>query len=213
MSATRGFASQRILDLLKQTGGGLSVPELCSRLELSSVAVRRQLTSLEGDDLLFTRREKQRMGRPVRRYYLTEKGHETFERDYANLAIDVLVTLRVLEGTNKVHEVFERRKDDHAKKYRERMSGSTLETRIHQISQLLTEDGYMAVWEKVGPNRYLIKLMNCAVARVARKFPHLCIYEEELLSELLQARVARKHHILHNDHFCSYFVEGENPSA
>ena len=50
--------------------------------------------------------------------------------------------------------------------------------------------------------------MNCPVAQVAKKFPHVCIYEEEFLSELLQAKVTRRHHLLQKDHFCSYLVEG-----
>ena len=205
-------ASQRILEFVKHAGGGLSVSELCSELELSSMAVRRQLSSLEGEDLVSFSWHKKKMGRPARRYYLTEKGHETFERDYANLAIDLLVSIRTLEGTSKVHEVFEQRRNEHLRKYRERISGKTLETRVHQISQVLTDDGYMAAWEKVGPNQYMIRLMNCAVAQVARKFPHLCIYEEELFSELLQAKVTRKHHILQKDHFCSYHIEAEEQS-
>ena len=144
--------------------------ELCSELELSSMAVRRQLSSLEGEDLVSFSWHKKKMGRPARRYYLTEKGHETFERDYANLAIDLLVSIRTLEGTSKVHEVFEQRRNEHLRKYRERISGKTLETRVHQISQVLTDDGYMAAWEKVGPNQYMIRLMNCAVGRWLESF-------------------------------------------
>ena len=87
-------ASDRVLGLLKQAEKGLSVKELCQRLKLSSMAVRRQLTLLEGNDLLFSEQEKQKIGRPAHRYYLTEKGHEQFERDYANLALDLLVTLQ-----------------------------------------------------------------------------------------------------------------------
>jgi len=66
----------------------------------------------------------------------------------------------------------------------------------------------MATWEKVGPQSYLIKEMNCPVSRVARRFPQLCIYEESLLAELLQVRVSRQHHILRKEQYCSYLVEG-----
>ena len=76
------------------------------------------------------------------------------------------------------------------------------------VTRLLSEDGYMANWERLGPNTYLIKEMNCAVAQVAKRFPETCIFEEGFLAELLLAKVTRKHHILQKDHFCSYLVEG-----
>ena len=74
------------------------------------MAVRRQLTLLEGHNLIFSEREKQKIGRPSYRYYLTEKGHEEFERDYANLAIDLLGSIRSIDGQEKINQVFEERK-------------------------------------------------------------------------------------------------------
>ncbi len=207
MPDNRESTSRRILELLKQTRGGLCVPEICDNLGLSSMAVRRHLASLEAKRFVYSHQKKKRIGRPAHQYDLTDKGHDCFERDYANLVIELLESLRSLEGRGKVHDVFERRKQEQLERCRDRISGKSLESRVYQTSQLLTENGYMATWEKVGPQRYLIKLMNCAVAQVARKFPHVCIYEEELLSGLLQAKVTRQEHILQKDHFCSYVVE------
>ena len=198
----------RVLELLKQSGGGLSVKELCQKLDLSSMAVRRQITLLESSGLVSPQKEKQKVGRPTNFYYLTEKGHEEFPRDYADLAADLLVSIRSLDGKEKVNDVLQERKQRHVEAYRKRMPGKTLESRIHEVTQLLSQDGYMATWEKVGFKRYLIKEMNCPVARVARRFPQVCIYEEVLLSELLEAKVSRQDHILRREHYCSYLVEG-----
>ncbi len=172
------------------------------------MAVRRQLSLLEGRDLVFAMKTKKKTGRPEYRYYLTEKGHEGFPRDYASLAVELLVQLRADDGKNRVTRLFEDRRKDLVERCRGRVVGKTLEARVHEVSRLLSEDGYMATWEKLGPNQYLIKEMNCAVAQIARKFPQICISEEAFLAELLQARVTRKHHILQKDHFCSYLVEG-----
>jgi len=201
-------AGDRVLAFLKRAGKGLSVKELCQRLELSSMAVRRQLTLLEGHNLIFSEREKQKIGRPSYRYYLTEKGHEEFERDYANLVIDLLGSIRSIDGQEKINQVFEERKRGYVERCRGKVSGKTLEARVHQVTRLLSEDGYMANWKRLGPNTYLIKEMNCAVAQVAKRFPETCIFEEGFLAELLLAKVTRKHHILQKDHFCSYLVEG-----
>lgn len=172
------------------------------------MAVRRQLTLLEGHNLIFSEREKQKIGRPSYRYYLTEKGHEEFERDYANLVIDLLGSIRSIDGQEKINQVFEERKRGYVERCRGKVSGKTLEARVHEVTRLLSEDGYMANWTRLGPNTYLIKEMNCAVAQVAKRFPETCIFEEGFLAELLLAKVTRKHHILQKDHFCSYLVEG-----
>jgi predicted ArsR family transcriptional regulator len=50
----------RVLELLKQSGGGLSVKELCTKLDLSSMAVRRQITLLESNDLVLPQKEKKK---------------------------------------------------------------------------------------------------------------------------------------------------------
>jgi len=57
----------RVLAFLKRAGNGLSVKELCQRLDLSSMAVRRQLILLESHKLIFSEKEKQKIGRPAHR--------------------------------------------------------------------------------------------------------------------------------------------------
>ena len=204
VSKDQGSSEQAALKLLKEYGGGLAVKEMCERLSVSSMAVRRQLIFLEGNDLIVSQREKQKIGRPLQRYYLTEKGHEHFDRHYAELAAELLTELGVLDGKSKISQPFQLRRKTELDRYQDRVKGRTLESRVHQVTQILTENGYMAKWEKIDENKYLIREMNCAVAQVARKFPQTCIEEEHLLAELLQAKVTRQHHILRKDQFCSY---------
>ncbi len=208
MLNARTSASWRLLELLKEMGRGIAVKELCEELQLSSMAVRRQLTLLEGDGLIFSENERKKIGRPAKRYYLTDQGHEYFERDYANFAIELLAALRSLNGKRNVSQVFERRMHEDLKTAKKLVLGNTLEARVHDATKWLTEKCYMAKWEKIATDKYLIKFMNCAVLQVAKKFPQICVCEEDFLSELLQAKVTRRHYILKNGHFCSYLVEG-----
>ncbi len=208
MLNARSPASRRLLELLKETGRAIAIKELCEKLQLSSMAVRRQVTLLEVDGLIFSENERRKVGRPAKRYYLTDQGHEYFERDYANLAIELLAALRSLNGKRNVNQVFERRMHEDLKTARKRVLGKTLEARVHDATKWFTEKGYRAKWEKIATDKYLIKFMNCAVLQVATKFPQICVCEEDFLSELLQAKVTRRHYILKSGHFCSYLVEG-----
>ena len=89
------------------------------------MAVRRQLTLLEGDGLIFSENERKKIGRPAKRYYLTDQGHEYFERDYANLTIELLAALRSLNGKRNVSQVFERRMHEDLETARKRVLGKT----------------------------------------------------------------------------------------
>ncbi len=199
--------AERILETLKMAGDGRSVKELCGHLDLSSMAVRRQLALLESRHLVLAETMKKKIGRPEYRWFLTSKGHESFSRRYSEMAIDLLVQLRTKDGKSKLNDLFVGRKDEQVRAFRGRLAGRTLEARVHEVTRFLCEDGYMAKWEKVGPDRYLIKEMNCSVERIARKFPQACICEEAFLSEVLGAKVTRQRHILRSDHYCSYLIE------
>jgi len=119
-----------------------------------------------------------------------------------------LAALRSLNGKTNLNQVFERRMHEDLKSARKRVLGKTLEARVHDATKWFTEKGYMARWEKIATDKYLIRFMNCAALQVAKKFPQICVCEEDLLSELLQAKVTRRHYILKSGHFCSYLVEG-----
>ncbi|HSR54000.1 MAG TPA: MarR family transcriptional regulator [Acidobacteriota bacterium] len=209
MQQSTGSASARVLTTLKESGGGLTVKDLCRELDLSSMAVRRQLAVLEGRDLISRRREKQKTGRPAQLYFLTDAGHEEFQRDYSSLAVDLLLSTRDLLGKEQINQLLKRRNRRLLEEARSRVRGKTLETRVHEVCQWLSDHGYMARWERLGSNRYLIKEMNCAVAKVAKRFPQVCIFEEHFLGELLRAKVWRREHILQKDQFCAYVVEEE----
>ena len=174
------------------------------------MAVRRHLSVLQGKDLIFAKTEKGRMGRPALLYYLTEKGHESFPNEYAAFANDLLLSIRARDGKEKIRKLLEHRNERLLEEEKKRLVGKTLGARVQAASRLLTDQGYMATWETIDSNQFLIKLMNCSVEKVARKFPQLCLCEEELLSQLLDAQVIRKDHILRQQQFCSYLVEGNS---
>ncbi len=198
---------RRLLTLLKENGRGLRVSELCKILGLTQMSVRRQLAELERQGLVYVEREKLAMGRPAGRYFLTDKGHEGFARDYAGLAIGLLQAARSLDGKDKVAELFEFWMEGHLEEAKGHVQGGTLAAKVHKITEWLCERGYMAQWEESGPDKYLIKLMNCPIAQVAKSFPHACLCEQKMLSEVLGAKVERQHYLLQEDHFCSYLVE------
>ena len=81
-----GGMQQALMRLLCRDNAGLPVNVLAERLNMSRNAVRRDLSALERDRLI-TKRNIQAAGRrPEQLYVLTERGAETFPRQYSWIA-------------------------------------------------------------------------------------------------------------------------------
>lgn len=195
---------REILTLLRKQGG-MTAQQLAEQLDITSMGVRRHLTTLERDSLISVQRQRQAAGRPTFVYRLTEQGLETFPKNYDLLATQLLDSVRVREGESKVAAMFAGRMDQLYEQYEPRMRGKDLAARIAELAEIQEEAGYMAIWEKV-KGGYLLKEQNCAIYRVACRFNQACEYEIELFRRLLDADITRIEHQVIGDLACTYFI-------
>jgi predicted ArsR family transcriptional regulator len=195
---------RQILQLLR-THGELTAQQLASELGITSMGVRRHLTTMERDGLAQARAQRQPAGRPTFLYALTEAGFETFPKNYDLLATQLLDVVRATGGETRVAQIFAGRMDQLYEQYAPRMSGKNLAERVAELAKIQDEAGYMAVWEQV-PGGYLLKEQNCAIYRVACRFQDACQFEIELFRRLLDADLERVEHQVKGDLACTYFV-------
>lgn len=196
-----------ILFLLKRSESGMTADELSKELKVTLMAVHRPLASLEDQGLVRAEllRKPQR-GRPVRMYRLTEKAEEVFPKSYSRILLDFLEDLGNKDGISKIRKLFEARFRKSIRNNRNRLKGKDLPKRVKVVSSILREGKYMPEHEKLESGKYMLRLMNCPISQVAREYPDACSCEQHFLSELLQAKVQREHHILNGNNFCSYVV-------
>lgn len=195
---------RQILQLLR-TDGSLTALQLAEKLEITSVAVRRHLMTLERDGLVQMHSQRQPAGRPTYVYRLTDAGFDTFPKSYDLLATQVLDVVRATEGDARVSEIFAGRMDQLYDQYTARMAGKDLAGRVQELAKIQEEAGYMARWEKV-KGGYLLKEQNCAIYRVACRFQDACHFEIQLFRRLLQADLERVEHQVKGDLACTYFI-------
>ena len=195
---------RQILKLLR-TDGNLTAQQLSEKLEITSVGVRRHLTTLERDGLIQMQSERRPAGRPTYVYRLTEAGYDTFPKSYDLLATQVLDVVRATEGDARVQEIFAGRMDHLYDQYAVRMLGKDLSGRVQELAKIQEEAGYMARWEKV-KGGFLLKEQNCAIYRVACRFQDACHFEIELFRRLLEADLERVEHQVKGDLACTYFI-------
>ena len=140
-------------------------------------------------------------------YSLTESGAARFPRDYEGFATDLLSSLAELDGEERVKQVIRQRAARIVAEHLPRMRGQSLEKRVRQTATALTEAGYMAEVEALGPGRFLLTEQNCAIPCIAKSFPQVCAEELCCISRLVQAHVTRISHLLAGACHCSYLIQ------
>jgi iron-sulfur cluster biosynthesis transcriptional regulator SufR len=196
---------RRIMTLLKEHGE-LTADELADRLGISAVAVRRHLTKLEGAELVIYEEVQRGMGRPSFVYRLGEAAGDFFPRRYEELATTVLETIRDLFGSEAIDAVFGVRSEHLIDKYRRKINGKTLATRLEQLTSLREADGYMSSWEPGEDNTYILREANCPIFHVAESCDSACNHDVVLLESLLDAELVRTGHLTNGDGACCYEV-------
>jgi DeoR family suf operon transcriptional repressor len=197
---------RKILELLK-LHGPMTAHQLAKALGMTVMGVRGQLAALERDGLVSHSVTPRKLGRPSYLYLLTGLGNELFPRTYAQFAQSLLETIQALEGAQAIGRLFDQRTELLAVQYRARMNGKLLRERVAELAQIRTEEGYMADWEELSKNKFLLTEHNCAICQIAQKCPMACSHELELFRRVLEdAEVTRDQHIIKGDWACTYVI-------
>jgi len=197
---------RRILQLLKLKGG-MTADELSQALKITSMGVRRHLTTLERDGFIKYQTVQRGMGRPSYVYALTELGDELFPRTYPQLVNSLLDAIKALDGEEGLERIFEERTERLEAQYRARLADKDLEDQVKELAQIRTEEGYMADWEKPNENTFILREHNCAIFKIARQYRQACSHELELFRGVLkEAEVTREKHLMKGDLTCTYVI-------
>jgi DeoR family suf operon transcriptional repressor len=200
-----------VLDALKRDGEA-TADELAERLGISVAGVRQHLAALVDEDLVSSReapRDAGERGRPRLVYALTARTEPLFPKAYDELANELLRHVAA-EGDGMVGRVFERRRDVRIAGAELRIDATApLAEQVAELTRILDEDGYLAEWQQLADDQFLIVEHNCAILAVAQGHPDACRSEIEFLQTVLPgATVERISHIVAGAHQCGYLVKG-----
>ncbi|OQY95642.1 MAG: hypothetical protein B6D41_05730 [Chloroflexi bacterium UTCFX4] len=199
------LSTRRQILMLLRTQGAQTAQQLAAQLQITSMGIRRHLTLLERDELVFVHAERRAVGRPAYLYALTDQGRETFPKNYDLLATQLLEVVRVNQGDEQITQIFAGRMDELYKHFAPRMNGKDLAERVQELAKIQEEGGYMTEWSEV-KGGYLLKEQNCAIYRVACRFQAACRFEIELFRRLLGVDLERIEHQVSGALTCSYFI-------
>ena len=186
----------------------MTVTEMANQLQITEMAVRRHLNTLEKDRYVETILVRQAMGRPLNIYQLSEAGEELFPRNYKNIILEFIADIEELNGQELVDKLFERRKDRMKAALMKRIDGKSLEERLQTLVQIQNDNGYMADIQQNEDGSFEMSEHNCPISLVANKYQTACHRELELFKEVLGTDKIVRHACLSDgDGSCQYHIK------
>ncbi|MFS1512128.1 metalloregulator ArsR/SmtB family transcription factor [Chengkuizengella sp. SCS-71B] len=195
-----------ILNMLKLKSS-LSVSEMAKQLNITEMAVRRHLNTLDRDELVTSDLIRKSMGRPTHVYSLTKKADDLFPKNYHKFTLDILDELVSEFGNDAVEKLFEGRENKLFLKYDNRMHGKDLKKKVEELVGIQKETGYMAEYDVDDEGNYILMEYNCPIAQVADQYQQACDCELSLFKKLLETDVERTECIATGGNKCTYVVQ------
>jgi len=199
--------AERILFRLK-SHGAQATAVLAGALGLSAEAVRQQLAKLAEAGLIEGCAEQRApgAGRPRQLWTLTTAGHARFPDTHAQLAAELIGSVRALFGEDGLQRLIGAREAASRAAYRQAMQGARgLGERVRRLAALRQGEGYMARAERAGRGWRLVE-DHCPICAAARACEGFCRSELALFGEILDAPVVREEHLLGGARRCVYRI-------
>jgi predicted ArsR family transcriptional regulator len=194
-----------VLEHIRVHGYG-TVQSLADALGLSPISVRHHLTSLQAEGLIRVELDRQRVGRPKHRYYLTERVEPTLPNQYHTLALRLLDELKATLSPQQVQAIIDRIAATVAARYGDSLIGSTLEQRLAHLVRVLGAEGFMAEVRHVD-DQLVLTSSNCPYTSIGQHHPEVCRIDTTLIRTVLGVSVEQTSCVLHGDRNCAFRVQ------
>jgi predicted ArsR family transcriptional regulator len=172
---------------------GLSVSQLCERINLSYMGVKQHCVALEKDGYLDTWRRPKGMGRPEKAYRLTTIAQEFFPSEHTNFTGEILKSLEQVYGPAAPEKILYQIYQNQTVKIQGKIAGHTTEERARSLAQIRDQDGYMSEYYFNGDiQRHQIIEYNSPILVIADQFKILTQLENALLETVLGVKVQRE---------------------
>jgi len=194
---------QRILDALKRHGPS-TAGELSALLGAGPVAMRVHLRRLLAAGLVAHVEEHRPLGRPVRRFRVTQAADGRFARGYDLLAVALSEAVVAEWGESGLERILGRWRAQLERSLDAQLPARPRE-RLDALAAAQSRSGFMASIESANGETVLVE-RNCPIAAVASRFPVLCQHEATLHGRVLGRDVALRSCCARGDDVCRFAI-------
>jgi len=195
--------------LLLKTRGPQTAQALAGLMGLTAMGVRRQLEAAVDAGLVRFQDSPGKVGRPVRRWMLSDSGNARFPDRHAELTLDLIQGVRALFGETGLEQLIVGREAASERVYRERIDGKApLDDRVAALAAARTLEGFMASTEPRVDGSVLLHENHCPTYTAAQACQQFCRSELAVFRRVLGPAtvVVRIEHQLEGARRCSYLV-------
>ena len=194
--------------------GPSSVAELAEGIGVSAGSVRRHMDIMIAEGLVEMRLERQPRGRPLTRYSLSEAGEERsaaghyaklLDRLYPALAGLPAEAVSGQDGAAVLDQVFNGVAEEIARSYAPRVSASSLDDRVVQLTDVLRDEGILNDVVDEG-GRFRLRNIGCPHRSTAEGTHAACAADRRTIELLLGESVEQVATIAGGSPTCEYLV-------
>jgi predicted ArsR family transcriptional regulator len=187
---------------------GLSVSELCDRVDLSYMGVKQHCVALEKEGYLDTWRRPKGMGRPEKAYRLTDQAQEFFPSEHTDLTARILECVDQVYGNAAAEKIlFQIYKNDIAE-LKQRSLGTSLEEKARALVHYREERGYMSEYYlEPETQQHQVIEYNSPVQPLLDRYPLVRDLEKQLFEAVLGVKVTRDEQRVSGLYKCVFVLE------
>ena len=177
---------------------------------MTTMGARQHLALLEEQDLVKqTDTEKQKRGRPVRRWQLTRQAQKRFPDVHDQIVTDLITSVLEVFGQEGLDRLIDNRASSLQKLYEDALQTCpTLEEKVVALTEIRSQAGYMSEYTLAKDGNLMLMENHCPINVAAQTCQGFCQTELELFQNLLYdvARIERTDHILLGERRCAYRI-------
>jgi predicted ArsR family transcriptional regulator len=204
--------NEKALEVLK-VQGPLSVAKIAEQLSITTEGARFHLIKLEKEGLIESAKESKGRGRPKQIWSLTQKGHDRFPDTHAALTVNLIDMVRESLGEESLNQVIKLHEHKQRERYERLMdAGDSLEERIGKLTDIRTQEGYMASYKSIDEGFLFIE-NHCPICTAAKTCEGFCKAEKLVFEQVLGDGVSieRTEHIVKGARRCAYKITPTTP--
>jgi len=203
-----------VLYALRRRGEG-TAEQLAEQLGMTVSGARQHLTALLDAGLVEAAEvspTQPTRGRRTLVYSVTKAADGLFPKAYGELTNELLGYVSDTDPA-MIDALFARRRQNRIANGTKRLAPKrTLGAKVAELARILDEDGYLATFEKIGPDHFMISEHNCAIRAVAQRYGQACTSEIDFIRAVLpEAEVERVLHMMAGEPRCAYDIKAARP--
>jgi DeoR family suf operon transcriptional repressor len=198
---------RKVLEFLLERPEGATLEEIADRLGITKTAAKEHVIKVTDLGYLTYQDTRGLVGRPRRRYLLSDEGAEAFPRQYSWLSTVLLEQLGQDLGPAGLSRLMGAMAKNVAAGMSARfeLSGPAL---LAEVAKALSELGYRATLKQSDLRKgAVIEATNCVYHAVAKKHPELCQFDTQFIRSATRMEVRLESCIARGGSVCRFCIK------